>query len=765
MLKNLCNNKIRKNLIQNSIRNYSSFLNQTKNVSNQINNYRNIGIIAHVDAGKTTTCERMLYYSGLIKRIGEVHKGDTIMDYMKLERERGITIGAATVTIPWNDHRINIVDTPGHVDFTVEVERSVRVIDGGVAIFDGVAGVQAQSITVWNQAERYKVPRIAFINKMDREGSSIDKTLKMMADRLGANPLPIQWPLGTGAKFSTVVDLIEMNLISWSGEKGEIIEKTPLLTTPTSNQTLLDQETIELVKGKRSELIQKISDLDEEMLQLYLENDGDDSKITPTQMKEAIRRVTLSIKAVPVLYGTSLQNKGVQQLLDSVVDFLPSPIDREPPLAILPNPYDESNPKTNIPIKSDTKGELVALAFKVVHDPRRGLIVYTRVYSGILKAGTNIYNSTRKSRERATKLLQVSASEMDDIQELKAGDIGAIIGLKNVSTGDTLVRDFDKAPKIILNGIKTPPPVFFCTLEANSESEIPQLIDALTILQKEDPSFHFQVTDDQNILISGMGELHLEIIKDRLDNHFKVDSRMGKMQVQYRGSISYSSQSTFDEADDGINQSEFNIQTGTGMKTFHAGINMSIEPKEIGTGNEIIFDFNKGFLESFDKSTLEKIKISITEGLESSFQRGLPMGFPVVDTKVTISAIDYNSDSDSPPIAFRMSSIKNFIALGEQCEPIILEPLMKIEITVDEKHLGNVLSDLSRQRRGTILDVGMEKNTHIISAIVPLKEMIGYSTQLRSFTSGNASFSMEFSSYGKVSSSEKDKVLKEIRGY
>ncbi|KAN0055689.1 hypothetical protein ACTA71_011572 [Dictyostelium dimigraforme] len=762
MLKNLCNNKIRKNLLQNTVRYYSSFLNITKNVSNQINNYRNIGIIAHVDAGKTTTCERMLYYSGLIKRIGEVHKGDTVMDYMKLERERGITIGAATVTIPWNEHRINIVDTPGHVDFTVEVERSVRVIDGGVAIFDGVAGVQAQSITVWNQAERYKVPRIAFINKMDREGASIDKTLKMMTDRLSANPLPIQWPLGTGAKFSSVVDLIEMNVISWSGEKGEIIEKLPL----EQSQDLIDSDTIELIKEKRSELIQKLSDLDEGMLQIYLENDGDDSKITIKQIKEAIRRVTLSIRAVPVLYGTSLQNKGVQQLLDSVVEFLPSPTDREPPLAILPNLQDESKTQTNIPIKSDTKGELVALAFKVVHDPRRGLIVYTRVYSGVLKAGTTVYNSTRKSKERATKLLQVSASEMDDIQELKAGDIGAIIGLKNVSTGDTLIRDFEKAPKIILNGIKTPPPVFFCTLEANSEGEIPELIEALTILQKEDPSFHYQVTEDQNILISGMGELHLEIIKDRLDNHFKVDSRMGKMQVQYRGTISYSSQSTMDDADEeGLNQSSFNIQTGTGIKTFHAGINMAIEPKETGTGNEIIFDFQKEFLETFDKSTLEKIKNSIKEGLESSFQRGLPLGFPVVDTKVTISAIDYSSETESPPLAFRMSSIKNFLALGEHSEPIILEPLMKIEISVDEKYLGNVLSDLSRQRRGSILDVGMEKNIHIISAIVPLKEMIGYSTQLRSFTSGNASFTMEFSSYGKVSLSEKDKVLKEIRGY
>ncbi|KAN0025715.1 hypothetical protein ACTFIU_010309 [Dictyostelium citrinum] len=761
MLKNLCNSKIRKNLIQNSIRNYSSFLNSTKNVTNQINNYRNIGIIAHVDAGKTTTCERMLYYSGLIKRIGEVHKGDTVMDYMKLERERGITIGAATVTIPWNDHRINIVDTPGHVDFTVEVERSVRVIDGGVAIFDGVAGVQAQSITVWNQAERYKVPRIAFINKMDREGASIDKTLKMMTDRLSANPLPIQWPLGTGAKFASVVDLIEMNLISWSGEKGEIIEKIPL----TKSQNSLDPDTIELVKEKRSELIQKLSDLDEEMLQTYLENDGDDSKITPKQIKEAIRRVTLSIKAVPVLYGTSLQNKGVQQLLDSVVEFLPSPTDREPPLAVIPNQHDESKSQTNIPIKSDLKGDLVALAFKVVHDPRRGLIVYTRVYSGVLKAGSTVYNSTRKIKERAIKLLQVSANEMDDIQELKAGDIGAIIGLKNVSTGDTLIRDFEKAPKVILNGIKTPPPVFFCTLEANSEGEIPELIEALKILQKEDPSFHYQVTEDQNILISGMGELHLEIIKDRLDNHFKVDSRMGKMQVQYRGTISYPSQSSIEDAEDGINQSSFNIQTGTGIKTFHAGISMAIEPKETGTGNEIIFDFNKDFQDTFDRPTLEKIKRSIIEGIESTFQRGLPIGFPIVDTKVTISAIGYSSESESPPLAFRMSSIKNFLALGEQSEPIILEPLMKIEITVDEKYLGNVLSDLSRQRRGTILDVGMEKNTHIISAIVPLKEMIGYSTHLRSFTSGNASFTMEFSSYGKVSLNEKDKVLKEIRGY
>ncbi|EGC31887.1 hypothetical protein DICPUDRAFT_39242 [Dictyostelium purpureum] len=750
MLKNLIFSKNKNKLFQTStsqfVRNYLN----VKNVTSELNKYRNIGIIAHVDAGKTTTCERMLYYSGLIKRIGEVHKGDTVMDYLKLERERGITIGAATVTIPWSDHRINIVDTPGHVDFTVEVERSVRVIDGSVAIFDGVAGVQAQSITVWNQSERYSVPRIAFINKMDREGASIDKTLKMMKDRLGANPIPIQYPTGTGSQFSYVIDLIDMVVLNWAGEKGEVVEKLPLKDFP--------QEIQEKAKEKRTELVQSLSDHDEEIIQLILENDGDTDKVSTKQIKDAIRRVTISMKAVPVLYGSSLQNKGVQQVLNSVIDYLPSPTDREPPLARLPPSAPGQQEKTNIPIKSDQKGELVALAFKVVHDPRRGLIVYTRVYSGVLKTSSTIYNSTRKSKERVSKLLQVSANEMEDIQELKAGDIGAILGLKNVSTGDTLVRDFEKAPKVILNGIQTPPPVFYCTLEANSEGEIPKLLEALTVLQKEDPSFHYQVTDDQVILIKGMGELHLEIIKDRLDNHFNVESRMGKMQVSYRGSISYSNQKDFNET--------INIQSGTGIKSFSAGISMSIEPLELGSGNQIVFNLPDSLVDSMEKSTVEKIKEAIVEGLESSFQRGLPLGFPVVDVKVSIDNILYLSDSDSPPNAFRTVAIKSFLNLGESSEPVILEPLMKIEITVDEKYLGNVLSDLSRQRRATIQEVGMEKNVHIINAIVPLKEMIGYSTQLRSFTSGNASFTMEFLNYGKVlNTTEKEKILKEIRGY
>jgi len=721
---------------------YSTFSNINKKVTNELNKYRNIGIIAHVDAGKTTTCERMLYYSGSINRIGEVHKGDTVMDYLKLERERGITIGAATVTIPWNQHRINIVDTPGHVDFTVEVERSVRVMDGSVAIFDAVAGVQAQSITVWNQSERYKVPRIAFVNKMDREGATMEKTLKMMVDRLHTVPIPIQYPVSAGPSFEYVVDLIDQKVLSWSGEKGEVIDRQDLKD--------FDNDLRDKVDEKRNELIQKLSDLDEEMLQLYLENDGDIEKITKEQIKQALRRVTMQMKGVPVMFGSSLQNKGVQQVLDSVVDYLPSPIDRDAPIA-------KDSQGNSVVVESSTKGNLVALAFKVVHDKKRGLVVYTRVYSGILKSGSNIYNSTRKQKERLNKLMQVSANEMEEISELKAGDIGALLGLKNVCTGDTLIMDNEKVPKLVLKGIQAPPPVFFCTLEAESEGEIPELLNTLAIVQKEDPSFQFQVTDDQQILISGMGELHLEIIKDRLDNHFKINTRMGKMQVSYKGTITC-------PIGEHIQQS-FDVQTGTGVKTFFSGISLNLEPNQPGTGNEIIFNLDQEVIDSMDKIVLERIKEAITEGLESAFQRGLPLGFPVVDTRVTIDKINYISETDSPAAAFRTSTIRAFLKLGEMAHPVILEPLMKIELSVDEKYLGSVLSDLSRQRRATINEVGMEKNVHIISAVVPLKEMIGYSTQLRSLSSGNASFNMEFLNYGQVSNSEKEKVLKEIRGY
>ncbi|EGG14082.1 mitochondrial translation elongation factor G [Cavenderia fasciculata] len=722
-----------------------STLNTKKKLSNELNKYRNIGIIAHVDAGKTTTCERMLFYSGEIKRIGEVHRGDTVMDYLKMERERGITITAATITFPWDNHRINLVDTPGHVDFTVEVERSVRVMDGTVAIFDAVAGVQAQSITVWNQSERYKVPRLAFINKMDREGATMEKTLKMMKNRLGCTPLVLQMPLHVGPQFSNVVDLLTLKVLGWNGEKGEIIEESDLAE--------YDEEFVNKAKTMREELINQLAEMDEEMMKKFFDNDCNVDSLSLSDIKAAIRRVTVSMQAVPTLFGSSLKNKGVQQVLNSVVDYLPSPLDRDHPTAI-----DRRTDKP-LSIQPNPKDNLCALAFKVVNDKKRGMIVYTRVYSGVLRSGATIFNSRSGEKERVQKLFQVAADEMEEIQELRAGDIGAVIGLKNVSTGDTLIYDIDKQPRPMLSGITPPPPVFFCALEPDTEKDYEPLIESLEILQKEDPSFQYRISDQQQILISGMGELHLEIIKDRLDNHFKVPSRMGRMQVSYKGTV----QNEVEELDA---LEVFDIQTSGGLKTLSANISVLMKPREAGQGNLVEFILPRSQTESMDKSTLDRCKQSIQEGIDAVFMRGLPLGFPVTDTHVVITHFAYKSESDTPPLAFRNGIMRIMMRMAESSAPAILEPMMKLEISVDEKHLGVVLSDLTKQRRATINEVGMEKNTHIISSTVPLKEMIGYSTILRSISHGSASFTMEYSHNGIVSSSQEiQKIFTEIRGY
>eukprot|EP01133_Synstelium_polycarpum_P008365 gene8365-9825_t len=687
----------------------------------------------------------MLYYSGQIKRIGEVHKGDTVMDFLKMERERGITITAATITFPWLDHRINLVDTPGHVDFTVEVERSVRVMDGSVAIFDAVAGVQAQSITVWGQSERYKVPRIAFVNKMDREGATIDKTLKMLKSRLNCLPLQLQLPVAVGPLFNAVIDLITMKMLTWHGEKGEDVQESDIEDA--------GEDLVARAKELREELVTTLADIDEPMMQIYLEHDGNVDAIPLKAIYASIRRATISMKAVPTVFGSSLKNKGVQQVLDSVVAYLPSPMDKDPPVAT------DARTGETMEIATTTKNDLCSLAFKVVHDKKRGLIVYTRVYAGVLRAGQMVVNSTKGDKERVLKLLQVSADDMLEVPELRAGDIGALIGLKNVATGDTLIFDGgDKRPRPILRGIHSPPPVFFCALEPDTEKDYQPMIDSLEILQKEDPSFLYHISEAQQVLISGMGELHLEIIKDRLDNHFKVPCRMGRMQVSYKGTIT-------DTAEDNNIYETFEIQTTAGFKTYSASFGMRLSPREPGQGNEIKFELDKDLVASMEKMMLERVKAAITEGVESAFQRGLPMGFMVADVQVTITNINCRNEAESPPMAFRNAAIKSFLRLGDSAYPVILEPLMNLEISVDEKYLGTVLSDLSRQRRATINEVGMEKNTHIIHALVPLKEMIGYSTLLRSVTHGNASFTMEYSHNGRVNANEVDKIMQEVRGY
>ena len=672
---------------------------------------RNIGIMAHIDAGKTTTTERILYYTGRTHKMGEVHEGAATMDWMAQEQERGITITSAATTAEWRDHRINIIDTPGHVDFTVEVERSLRVLDGAVAVFDSVAGVQPQSETVWRQADKYKVPRIAFINKMDRTGADFFKSVQSMRDRLGANPVPIQLPVGEEEHHRGVVDLVEMKAITYEDDLGE-----------TFTVGEIPAELAELAHEYHHLLIDAIAEHDDELTETYL---TDESLVTPEMIKRALRAGTLADALTPVLLGSAFKNKGVQPLLDGVIDYLPSPLD-VPAIQGL-------DPKTEAQLtrNADPAAPFAALAFKVMTDPFVGKLTYFRVYSGTLKSGDRVLNTTTGKMERISRILQMHANHREERDEISAGEIAAGVGLKSTTTGDTLA--IESAP-IVLERMTFPEPVISVAIEPKTKGDQDKLGAGLARLAEEDPTF--RVTGDEETgqtLIAGMGELHLEIIVDRLMREFKVDANVGRPQVAYRETISQPAEKI---------QGKFVRQTGGSGAYGHAVINLL--PQQPGEG----YLFEDKIVGG--KIPKEYIK-PINEGIQEAMNSGVLAGYPVVDVKVELIDGSYH-DVDSSERAFKIAGSMAFKEAMKRAKPKLLEPSMAVEVVTPEDFLGDVMGNLN-SRRGRIEEMNPLGNATTIKASVPLSEMFGYATDVRSMTQGRATFTMQFDRYEDVPAS------------
>jgi elongation factor G len=669
---------------------------------------RNIGIMAHIDAGKTTTTERILYYTGRTHKMGEVHEGAATMDWMAQEQERGITITSAATTAEWRDHRINIIDTPGHVDFTVEVERSLRVLDGAVAVFDAVAGVQPQSETVWRQADKYNVPRIAFINKMDRTGADFFKSVQSMVDRLGAKPVPIQLPIGTEDAHRGVVDVVEMRAITWGDDLGE---KMDIGEIPA--------ELVEQAREYHHQVIDAVADHDDELLEAYLE---DESSVTPDQLKRALRAATLDGTVTPVLLGSAFKNKGVQPLLDAIVDYLPSPLDVPSIHGVDPRTQHELSRKA-----ADDE-PFSALAFKVMSDPYVGKLTYFRVYSGQLKAGDRVLNTTTGKTERISRILQMHANHREERAEIGAGEIAAAVGLKNTTTGDTLATE--TAP-IVLESMTFPDPVISVAVEPKTKADQDKLGQGLQRLSEEDPTFRVRTDDETGqTLIAGMGELHLEIIVDRLKREFNVDANVGRPQVAYR--------ETARKAVEKIS-GKFVRQTGGRGQYGHAVINL--EPGEQGSGYEFVDKIVGG---KIPKEYIGPVDLGIQEAMES----GILGGYPVVDIRIELIDGSYH-DVDSSEIAFKVAGSMAFKEAMKRAKPVLLEPVMAVEVVTPEDYLGDVMGNLN-SRRGRVEHLEPLGNAQQIKAIVPLAEMFGYATDVRSMTQGRATFTMQFDHYEEV---------------
>jgi elongation factor G len=669
---------------------------------------RNIGIMAHIDAGKTTTTERILYYTGRTHKIGEVHEGAATMDWMAQEQERGITITSAATTAFWRDHRINIIDTPGHVDFTVEVERSLRVLDGAVAVFDSVAGVQPQSETVWRQADKYKVPRIAFINKMDRTGADFFAAVQSMRDRLGANPVPIQLPIGEEEKHKGVVDLVEMNAIIYKDDLGMEFD---VVAIPAE---LADQ-----AHEYHHQLIDTVSNFDDEVLEAYL---TDEDSVTPEQLRRAIRNATLADEITPVLLGSAFKNKGVQPLLDAVIDYLPSPLDVPAIQGI--------DPKTEAELerKASLDEPFSALAFKVMSDPYVGKLTYFRVYSGKLKAGDRVLNTTTGKTERIGRILQMHANHREEREEIGAGEIAAGVGLKATTTGDTLA--IESSP-IVLEAMTFPEPVIAVAVEPKSKADQDKLGNGLARLAEEDPTFRVETDDETGqTIISGMGELHLEIIVDRLKREFNVEANVGRPQVAYRETVSKPAERI---------QGKFVRQTGGSGQYGDAVINLY--PQEPGKGYEFQDKIVGG------KIPKEYIK-PIDEGIREAMGSGILAGYPVVDIRIELVDGSYH-DVDSSERAFKIAGSMAFKEAMKRAKPKLLEPMMAVEVTTPEDYLGDVMGNLS-SRRGRIESMSQMGNAQVLKALVPLSEMFGYATDLRSMSQGRADFTMQFDRYEEV---------------
>lgn len=684
---------------------------------------RNIGIIAHIDAGKTTTTERILFYSGRIHRMGEVHEGTAVTDWMVQERERGITITAAAITTTWTDRvtgedvQINLIDTPGHIDFTAEVQRSLRVLDGGVVVFDAVAGVEPQSETVWRQADRYKVPRICYVNKMDRVGASFERTCQMIVDRLGAVPLPIQVPVGKEDTFAGVVDLFEMKAHVFTDEFG---------ATPTIEDVPADL--LAEAEAAREQMVERIAETDEDLTLKFLEGE----EITNEELYAALRRAVCNNELVPVLAGSALRNKGVQLLLDAVVRYLPSPLEVPP--------VQGTSPRSGEPDqrKPDSDEPFSALVFKIVTDPYVGRLAYVRVYSGTLESGSTVYNVNRDRRERIGRLLQMHADKREEIKECDAGDICAIVGLKQSFTGETLC---DQDKPILLETIEFPDPVIKVAVEPKSKADQEKLTEALIKLAEEDPTFQVNYDDQTGqTIIAGMGELHLDIIVDRLKREFRVQCNVGRPQVAYRETISRPVRI----------EGRFVRQSGGRGQYGHVWLEM--EPNEPGGG--FVFE-DKVVGGSVPREYIPAVQRGVAEAMES----GVLAGYPVVDVKVALVDGSYH-EVDSSEMAFKIAGSMAFKDGVQKASPILLEPIMKVETVVPEDFVGDVVGDIS-SRRGEI--GGMEPRAGGVQAInarVPLSEMFGYATDLRSMTSGRGTFTMEFDNYSPVSQSIAEKVIK-----
>ncbi|NMB27505.1 MAG: elongation factor G [Tissierellia bacterium] len=677
---------------------------------------RNIGIMAHIDAGKTTTTERILFYTGKIHKIGETHEGSAEMDWMAQEQERGITITSAATTCYWQEHRINIIDTPGHVDFTVEVERSLRILDGAVAVFCAKGGVEPQSETVWRQADKYNVPRMAFINKMDIVGADFFKTVDMIKERLKASPVPIQIPIGKEDNFKGVIDLVNMNARIYNDDLGQNIE---IVDIP--------EDMIDLAKEHREKLLENVAEHDEELMIKYLEGE----EITSDDINRAIRTATIKVEITPVLCGSSYKNKGVQPLMDAIVDYLPSPLDIPPVKGIKADSEDEEEER----LSSDDE-PFSALAFKIVTDPYVGKLAYFRVYSGKLKSGAYIYNSTKGKRERIGRILLMHANKRVEVDEIHAGDIAAAVGLKDTSTGDTLC---DADNPIILETMEFPEPVIEVAIEPKTKASQEKMSIGLAKLAEEDPTFRTTTSEETGqILIAGMGELHLEIIVDRLLREFKVEANVGNPQVAYKESISKAAEA----------EGKYIKQSGGRGQYGH--VKLKVEPQEPGAGYEFVNAIVGGVI---PKEYISSVDSGIQEAMES----GIMGGYPVLDVKVTLYDGSYH-EVDSNEMAFKIAGSMGFREAMAKANPVLLEPIMKVEVITPEEYMGDVMGDIN-SRRGRIEGMEPRSGVQVVNAYVPLAEMFGYATDLRSNTQGRAVYSMQFDHYEPVPNSIAEKIL------
>ncbi|MBC8357495.1 MAG: elongation factor G [Candidatus Aminicenantes bacterium] len=686
-----------------------------------IEKVRNIGIMAHIDAGKTTTTERILFYTGITYKMGEVDEGTAVMDWMALEQERGITITSAATTCSWKNHRINIIDTPGHVDFTAEVERSLRVLDGAIIIFCGVGGVEPQSETVWRQADRYQVPRLAYINKMDRVGVDPERVIEQMKTRISANPLVIQIPLGIEEKFRGVIDLVEMKEIDWGGD---------LLGTRLETRAISDKYQDE-AQEKRNKMLEQLSDIDDRIMEKYL----DGTEISSEEIKKAIRKGVISLEFIPILFGASFKNKGVHSLLDAVVDYLPSPQDIPPVKGHHPRTFDIETRRA-----SDDE-PFSGLVFKITNDPYVGSLSFFRVYSGKVKIGSWAFNATKDEEERIPRLLEMHSNKRKDIKEIYAGDIVAMGSMKNLSTGDTLCL---KNHPIILEPIKFPEPVISAHIEPKSKREHSKLAEALKKLTKEDPTFKvMQDSMTGQTLVYGMGELHLEVLLDRMEREFGVKANLGKPQVAYKETITT------------VAEGERKHVKQTGGRGQYGHCKVVIEPLKRGVGFEFV-DNTKG-------GTIPKEFIpSVKKGVGEAMETGVLAGFPVTDVKVTVIEGSYH-EVDSSSIAYKIAGSLAFKDAASKADPVLLEPVMSLEVVTPDEYIGDIVGDINT-RRGKIEKMEMRGSSRVIKAVVPLVEMFGYATTLRTLTQGRGIFSMEFFRYEPTPPQIMDDIIARIEG-